>query len=309
MIKKGQHKLPLFYIFEYVRYHMEKSGILNVRLTDISSTMLITLYCRSLESQSPDPVLCDPKAVEITSALNALLARSNDRMYRELYKGNLDRRLVTFISLRAKEFDEYARDFLSRNPGGAIVNLGCGLDTRFWRIDDGKMVFYDLDLPEVIAIKKQLCGETERYSMIASSVLDFGWMTHLKNHGGRPFLFLAEGLFMYLEEKNVRELVIKLQSDFPGSELVCEVANESVTHGWLKNALNAKMRGQFHLGRGATFLSGIKDSMDIEGWSPGIKFLDEWSYFDANERKLGILNLIGKIPWMRRVQWTARYRL
>jgi len=288
---------------------MENSGLFDVKISDISSTMLITLYCRALESRSRNPIIEDTEAVRIADAINSRLAGSEDRLYRELAQGKLDRKLVMFISLRARRCDDYARAFLLNNPAGTIVNLGCGLDTRFWRIDDGKMSFYDLDLPEVIEIKRKLCREAERYHVIASSVLDYNWLTMLKNRVNGPVLFLAEGLFMYLEKKDVRELVLKLQSSFPGSELVCEVVNESMVHGWLKGAMDMRMHKQLHVGAGATFLSGIRDGKEIESWSPGITMMDEWSYFDSIEKKLGPVRFFGKIPWMRKVQWTIHYKL
>jgi methyltransferase (TIGR00027 family) len=288
---------------------MERSELLEVKITDISSTMLLTLYCRAMESLSSDPVINDPEAVRITTALNSLLANSSDRMYKDLGEGKLNRKLMLFISLRAQKFDDYARAFLMSNPAGTIVNLGCGLDTRFWRIANGKMSFYDLDLPEVIELKKKLCKETERYHMIASSVLDYDWLSLLKNKVTGPVLFLAEGLFMYLEKNDVKELVLKLQSGFPGSELVCEVVNESVAHGWLKGLMDMRMHGQLHVGGEVTFLSGIRNGKEMENWSSGIKLMDEWSYFDSTEKKLGWLRFFGRIPWMRRVQWIAHYRL
>jgi methyltransferase (TIGR00027 family) len=288
---------------------VENPGLYDVKITDVSSTMLLTLYCRAMESQSPDPVISDPEAVRITTALNSRLAHSSDRMYRELAEGKLNRKLTLFISLRAKKFDEYTRAFLVSNPGGTVVNLGCGLDTRFWRIANSKVNFFDLDLPEVIELKRKLCKETEHYHMIASSVLDYEWISRLKSHVNGPVLFLAEGLFMYLERNDVKELVLKLQSDFPGSELACEVVNESVAHGWLKGLMNMRMHGQLHVGGGATFLSGIKNGREMESWSPGIRLMDEWSHFDSTEKKLGWVRFFGKIPLMRRVQWIAHYRL
>lgn len=288
---------------------MENSGLFDVKISDISSTMLLTLYCRAMESQSRDPVIHDPEAVRITTALNSLLARSSDRMYKDLGEGKLNRKLMLFISLRARRFDDYARAFLVSNPGGTIINLGCGLDTRFWRIDNGVMSFYDLDLPEVIELKRKLCKETERYHMIASSVLNYEWISLLKSQVNGPVLFLAEGLFMYLEKNDVRELVLKLQSGFPGSELVCEVVNESVAHGWLKGLMDMRMHKQLHVGGEATFLSGVKNGKEMESWSPGIRLMDEWSYFDSTEKRLGPARFIGAIPWMRRVQWTVHYKL
>ncbi len=288
---------------------MENSGLFDVQISDISSTMLVTLYCRVMESRSRHPVLHDPEAVRITSVLDGILAGSEDRLYRDLARGRLDKKLTVFISLRARRFDDYSRTFLSDNPGGTVVNLGCGLDTRFWRIDDGKLSFYDLDLPDVIAIKRKLCKETGRYHMIASSVLDYTWIRQLGNLSTGPFLFLAEGLIMYLPKSDVRELISKLHSAFPGSELVCEVVNQWVVQGWLKWAMNMRMHKQLHVGGAAAFLCGIRDGKEIESWSPGIRLMDEWSYFDSAEKKLGPARLMGAIPGMRRLQWVVRYKL
>lgn len=279
-----------------------------VNLSDVSSTMLLTLYCRSMESRSKDPILHDPMAVDITSRLNPLLAAAPERLYRDLAAGKVNRKMAVFITLRAKRFDQYAHDFLEKAPGGTIVELGCGLSTRFWRADNGQVNFYDLDLPEVIRIRRKFVSEADRYRMIRSSVLDYGWMQQLHEHGG-PFLFLAEGLFMYLPKNNVKDLVAKLAAEFPGCELVCEMVNAVMISGLGKGALRVKMQGQTHVGRGATFLCGIKDGREMEGWAPGAKLLDEWSHFDSNEKKLGWVRLYGKIPSMRRVQWTVHYRL
>ncbi|MCX6005468.1 MAG: class I SAM-dependent methyltransferase, partial [Chloroflexi bacterium] len=223
--------------------------------------------------------------------------------------GKIDKNLVVHISLRAKKYDEYVHNFLKNSPYGAIVNIGCGLDTRFWRIDNGKTNFYDLDLPEVIEIKKKLCQEEERYHMIPSSVLDYTWMTDILESNKGPFLFIAEGVFMYLNRQDVVALVLELQKQFPGSELACEVVNDLWLRKPMKAFLNVKMQKQFHLGRGATFNFGIKDSKEMESWGSGIKFLDDWSYFDSHEKKLGWLQFLGKIEAFRKTQWTVHYKL
>ncbi|MFA5003435.1 MAG: class I SAM-dependent methyltransferase [Methanolinea sp.] len=125
------------------------------RIADVPATALVTLYCHALESQSEDPVLDDPKAVEITTELNRILSQSKNHLDRMLVSGKIDRNLVIHIALRARHYDEYAGEFLARHPGGVIVNIGCGLDSRFLRIDNGSVIFYDLDLPEMIDLKKR----------------------------------------------------------------------------------------------------------------------------------------------------------
>jgi O-methyltransferase involved in polyketide biosynthesis len=275
---------------------------------DVAATSLVTLYCHALETLSDNPVLTDPKSVEITTELNKTLSHSAQPLKKALVAGTLDRNLVVHIAIRAKKYDEYARDFLLAFPDGVVVNIGCGFDSRFLRIDNGRVVFYDLDLPEIIAIKKKFLPETDRYHIIASSVLDYDWMTPVLQHNG-PFLFMAEGVFMYLDGKDVRSLVLEIQKKFRGSELVCEVENSFWLGPLPKKMLEYKLQHQFHLGKGAMFRSGIRDSREMEQWQSGIQFLDEWSYFDSDEKKLGWLRLLRHIGWIRKTQWTVHYRL
>ena len=276
-------------------------------LSDVSATMLLTLYARAKESQSANPILVDEKAVELFEQLKPLAAQADGELYRKVVEGDLPETLNQTMSLRAHHFDQQCRDFLRRYPDGAIVNLGCGLDTRFFRLDDGRLHLIDLDLPDVIALKRQLLPETERYQMIASSVLDFGWMDELD--GERPYLFLAEGLFMYLPLDDVKALVLALQDRFPGCELVCEVFNSSWLHGWRGKMMKRKLQNNMSMGAGAMFQTGIADSDSMERWRGGICFLDDWSFVDADEPKLGALRLMRHWAMFRKLQWVVHYRL
>ena len=288
---------------------MNQTELFDIRMSDVSETSLLTLYCHALESQSKDPIISDPKAVEIMRAVNQELSKSKNRLHKRMVKGKIDKRMVVHIAIRAKRYDEYILEFLKSSPDGVVVNIGCGLDSRFSRIDNGRVRFYDLDLPDVIGIKRRFVEETDRYHFIPSSVLDYDWMTPLLQTGGGPFLFIAEGVFRYLHREDVKSLVLELQSRFPGSELVCEVFNDLLLKGALKGLVNFKMRKELHLGKDATFHFGIRGGREMEEWNPGIMFLDDWSYFDSKEAKLGWLRLLGRVGLFRKTQWTVHYRL
>ena len=279
-----------------------------LELGDVSATSLVTLFCRAVESESDDAILDDPKAVEVAAALRPALAQSADRLGKRLAAGNVDGGLAVHIALRAKRYDEYVRSFLDRAPEGVVVSMGCGMDSRFGRIDNGRVRFFDLDLPPVIDLKSRFFEETDRYRLVPGSVLDHEWMDRLDEREG-PFLFVAEGVFMYLEERDVRALVLELQKRFPGSELLCEVFNSRWLSGPWKAMMERKMRRRAGFGEGATFRFGIRDSGELERWGDGIELLDDWSYFDADEKKLGSLRLLRRIDLVRKTQWTVHYRL
>ena len=275
---------------------------------DIAATSLITLYCHAIETRSDNPILADPKSAEIAAELDKTLSRSEQPLAKALVAGTLDKNLVIHIAIRAKKYDAYVQEFLARHPDGVVVNIGCGLDSRFLRTDNGRVTVYDLDLPEIIAIKKVFFQESGRYRLIASSVLNYGWMEQVREHAG-PFLFMAEGVFMYLDGDDVRSLVLEIKKIFPGSELVCEVENAFWLGPLTKKMVAYKLQHQFHLGKDAVFRSGILDSREMEQWGSGIRFLDEWSYFDSDEKKLWWARLLRHIDWIRRTQWTVHYRL
>ncbi len=282
---------------------------LEAQVSNVSTTAFITLYARALESQRPNPILSDPGAVQLAETLRPMLAASDRALCRKLADDDLPSLLIATMALRGRRMDAYARDFLARHEGGTVVNLGCGLDTRFQRIDDGRVVVVDLDLPPMIALKRTLLAEGPRYHFLAASVLDFAWMNSLPALAPPPYLFIAEGLFMYLPADDVRSLVVTLRRRFPGSELVCEVFNSFWLRPRMKRIVDRKLKRQFAFGDDNTFQSGLDDSDSMEAWDTGIRLLDEWSYFDDGEPKLGALNLMRHVPLLRKTQWTVHYAL
>ncbi|NES83941.1 MAG: class I SAM-dependent methyltransferase [Moorea sp. SIO2B7] len=286
----------------------------NYQLRDVAATSLLTLYSRAIENNSKEPIILDPLAVEITEKLNSQFSDSNNKLYRKLSQGNLidnffNQTLVVYIALRAKQYDQYTRNFLKRYPDGIVVNIGCGLDTRFHIIDNGKVTFYDLDLPEIITLKKKLLAETERYHFISSDVLNYNWVEKIIEQKNKSCLFIAEGVFMYLPEEQVKSLVLKLQSTFPGSELVAEVFNDFWLREPFTKIIDWKLQKELQLGDKVTFKFGIQDSNELEKWNPGIKFIDEWSYLDEQEKKLGWLRIFKSFELFRKGIWTVHYQL
>ena len=280
----------------------------SIELSDVGATSLTTLYCRALESSSDSPVLSDPFAVALTRQLDPILRSSNAPLHRQLVERKVDSQLAVYVAMRARRFDAYAREFTERHPEGVIVNLGCGFDTRFHRIDDGKLRLFDLDRSEVIQKKRQLLSESDRYRFIEASVLDKGWMTELPSPG-IPALFLAEGLFMYLPLAGVKSLVLGLQEKFPGSELVAEVFSTRWLSPWLKWSIDWKLRRKFCFGKEARFLSGLRESSDMERWGAGIEFIDQWCALDEREPKIGIPRALRHFEFFRKVNWVVHYRL
>jgi len=287
---------------------MRNIKLFSKEITNVSSTMLMTLYCRALESKSERPILKDPKSEEIVDVINDELRKSSSKLARKLSSGKVRNEMRVHIAIRTKQYDKYANEFLEKYPDGIIVNLGCGLDTRFHRIDNGQLTLYDLDLPEVIDLKRTLLPEEARYKYLGCSVLDHSWIDVVKANG-KPVLFIAEGLFMYLPQVEVENLVLKLSSLFEDSVLLCEIVNKKYTKGFYKKMVEFKMNKEQKFGDNVTYEFGLTNSYELEKLSPTIKVMDEWAYLDSNEDKLGWLRLFKNMKVFRATQWTARYKL
>jgi len=257
----------------------------NQDLSGVPETMLVTLYLRAMESQRPDALLKDEKAVELVTRMSYDFDRVRQIPLSEA------NRLV--IILRNRELDRYARDFLARHPDAVVVHIGCGLDSRFERVDNGRVEWYDLDLPDVIELRRKLIGdERERYHLLACSVLEDAWLDTVSALRPRPFLFLAEGVFMYFEGAQVKSLVLMLRDHFPGAELVFD--SYSPLHAWVSNLQTSTSKIRIRI------RWGIWRGQEIESWGDGIHLLDEWGFFDRPEPRLA------HIRWMRQIEAAAR---
>jgi O-methyltransferase involved in polyketide biosynthesis len=276
---------------------------------DVTETGMLTFFCHVIESRRSDPILLDEKANEIGRQLIPVFENSTSRLLRDLAKGKVKEELVVHINLRAKRYDEYAVSFLVENPDGMIVNIGCGMDSRFHRIDNGRVTFFDLDLPDMIEFKRHFYKENDRYHLVAASVFEAAWMDRVKKIGKRPVLFMAEGVFMYLDPVKVKDLVLKLQARFLGSELVCEVVTELFTRKPWNRMVALKLNKQVGVGKGAAFVFGVRNSRAMETWNSGIEYLDDWSYFDTRHPRLGWVGIMGKMKFLRNTQYTVHYRL
>ena len=280
----------------------------DLHLDAVSETLFLPLYALALEFRTDHPILVDNEVVALTEKLNTAFRGSDKRIFRRLAKGRLPKTLVTTLALRIRRYDQYIRAFLYREPGGIVINLGCGLDDRRRRVDNGEVRWYDLDLPEVIALRRRFLNETDRCRFTASSVLDFTWLDDLPDEPGRRFLFVAEGLFMYLPQDGVRTLVVNLLHRRPGAELVAEVAHRRIVR-MMRRFARGKLRRQFGLSEDVVYRFGLEDSREMEGWAPGLACIGEWTYFDDAEPKLGWIRLFAKWSLFRQAQWTVHYRL
>jgi O-methyltransferase involved in polyketide biosynthesis len=237
-------------------------------LKDIQKTLLLPLWGRAKLSKMGNPVLNDPKAVEIVDRMTGYDFESIQKIFTDFFN-------VGWIT-RAKMFDETIRDFLSVHPEAVIVNLGAGLDTTYFRVDNGRLRWYDLDLPDVIAVRKKLIPEDSRYKCIAVSLFDPAWTGEIQA-GVDNTLFLAGGVLYYFPEGEVKGLFRLLADNFPG----CEAVFDTVSEIGLA-VVNKGLRAAGH-DESAFLKWGLSDAQTLCRWDPRIEVLEEYPLFSRLE--------------------------
>ncbi len=269
-----------------------------MNLSDVSKTAIVTLRSRVIESEKIRHMIADPMA---RFCLDKILSLASGQDHEQILKRKLSSVLTLHIALRARKYDSIVNRYITENPGCIVINLGCGFDTRYWRINNRDCEYIELDLPEVIELKKDILGEKLCYELLGISVLDTSWIDLITKKSVRNILLAAEGLFMYLEKKDVIDLFRVFATRFFRSQMVLEVVTEKYTRGFWKRMAEIKMNRELGLKAGSSYNFGIKDAHELETFADGIKVIDEWSYFEDPDIRPLILKYLG----LPRTQWTV----
>jgi len=184
-----------------------------VDLTGVPETLLWTLFTRADEARKPDSVLPDPLAIEVVERIDYPFA---ERFGRSGWRAR-------WQALRARRFDTEIRRFIAARSGATVVALGEGLETQFWRVDDGRVRWVTVELPEVLALQRQLLPESPRRRAISRSALDLAWLDEI---AGPDVLVTALGLLMYFERDQADRLIVRVAERLTGGAMVFDTVPE-----------------------------------------------------------------------------------
>jgi O-methyltransferase involved in polyketide biosynthesis len=265
-----------------------------VDLGNVQKTLLLPLWGRAMETRKSSPLLVDETAVNIMNQVDFDFAKIG---------ANMSRLTQAAWILRSRHVDATIRDFLRNHPAGTIVNIGCGLDTTFERVDNGSLLWYDLDLPDVIDLRRKFIPESERRTYIASSFLEPEWLRQIKDDDG--ILFIAAGVFYYFTENEIRAFITHLADTFPGSELLFDACSE----------YGVKIANKMVIQRGgldekSNLTWGLDQPETLETWDPRFKIIGTHFYFKENRKILPFyIWLIGTFSDSKRIQYMVRLKL
>lgn len=219
-------------------------------LGEVQETLLIPLYARACDAASPRPVLGDRRARELVDAIDYDFSG---------FGGSS----LSGSVFRSSIFDGWVARFLREHPAGTVVELGTGLNTRFDRLDNGQVQWFDLDLADAIALRRRFFRDSGRYKMLAGSVVDTEWFDEVAAAPG-PYLFISEAVLIYLSNDEVHRVVVQVSQRFPGSLIAFDTAGKRMVSNQDDNRSLAQVSAR---------LQWICDNpRDLERW--GLELLD-----------------------------------
>ncbi len=267
-----------------------------VRLTKEKETYLATLYGKAMDAAAERPILGDRLAAEAVARIDY-----------DFTKLKLPRGADISLPMRALHFDRWTRAFLAANPDSTVLHLGCGLDTRVFRIDPGPGVrWFDVDFPDVIALREKLYPERAGYRRVGTSVTDLAWLDAVP--ADRPVMAVAEGLLMYLPEQDGLALLRRLTERFPSGQIAFDAYTRAMVR--LVSRLAAVRGAKVEL------VWGVGDPRELEKDVPGLRLVEDVSFLTMPELvdrlakgrvSRAISGVMGRLAFFRRLVRHLRY--
>ncbi len=243
-----------------------------IQLDNVSETLWIPLFGKAIESKRPYRLINDKKAVEIANK-----ACEIDPTLHKWWKG-LSLESQALMIWRNEAIDKFVNDFISKFPNGTIVNLGAGLCTRYERLNNDKITWIELDLPQVKEVWNLFNEETTKHQYWTDNIFEEKWIQKIKQISSHNVLFIAEGLFMYFSEAEVKSIFKMIISNLSNSFMILEGYSKFVLkrpHPDVRKTEAKKFKNPW----------GIKTGKDFEKWFPEISHIEDL-YFLENKKAL-----------------------
>ncbi|GLY72012.1 class I SAM-dependent methyltransferase [Actinoallomurus iriomotensis] len=258
---------------------------LRVELTGVPQTLLWNLYHRAAEARRPDGLLDDPRAVELVDAIDFPFERFGEPA------------MAQWHALRVLCFDRAVRRFMTAHPGGTVVALGEGLETQFWRVDDGRVRWLTVDLPETVEVRRRLLpDDPPRRRTLAGSALDLAWTDEVDADEG--VLISTQGLLMYLQPDEVRSLIAACAERFPGGTLVFDAVPHFMAERSRRGGMNP---GAAYQAPAWHWSLDPGEHRKVLEYSPKISGVRDLPY-PRGRGLLTIAPLVGRIPLIRKLR-------
>ena len=269
------------------------SNKISIELGPLQRTLFLPLWARARETKKEMPLLIDSKAVEIIESV--------DYDFSTLNKSLEEINLISWIS-RCRKYDEIINRFIIANPFGTIVNIGCGLDTYYERAINNSAHWFELDLPDVIDLRRKFFSETSTRKFIPESFLKTDWFNQIELKG--EVLFISAGVFCYFEEVEIRGFLVNVADRFPSSELLFDVTSDQGVK--IANGIIAKTG----LDPNSFMKWALKNKEVILSWDRRFKLIGSYYTFKQKNLNLNFRNRIrGAISDFLNIQYLLHLKV
>lgn len=248
-----------------------------ITLSGVPETMLQTVYARAKESRGRGAIR-DLKAEEIIGRLDY-----------DFSLADKDAAMHSGVIARTIVLDRLVGEYLAAHSGATVMNLACGLDTRCYRMQ-GYAHWYNLDLPETIAVREALLPESGSISQLAMPAMD-DWGAAVEGPSG-PALVIIEGLTMYLTQVDVQRIFAVIAGRFPAATVFTETMNPMVVKRFKEKSIE---------GSKAKFTWGVKDGRALAALLPGFRLAGEHCLTEGMAAFVPIYRLLDKLPLIRNI--------
>ncbi len=229
---------------------------MDIQFGDIQETALVTLAIRASETARENPRIRDEKAAEIIRTLGVDVSKYDPFLSHE---GVVARTIMFADALRA---------LIAEHPDALCINLGCGFDDKFSQVDNGRITWYDVDLPDQIAVRRKVYDDRPRCTMLDGDALDGAWTKALP--AAEAVIIVMEGVLEYFTKEQTATCLHMLCDSFEHGWLLAEmnsmfIVKHSKQHDAIKNT-------------NATFKWGTESGEEFVELEPRLQLVEEHSY-------------------------------
>ncbi|MBQ2654973.1 MAG: class I SAM-dependent methyltransferase [Methanobrevibacter sp.] len=249
-----------------------------MNLEGVEKTMLLTLFAKAQHSQEKNHKFYDSKAIEVISKIDY-----------DFTMAEKDRKMKMGVIGRTIVLDEMVSQYIKKHPHSTIVNIASGMDTRFNRLDNGLIRWYNIDLENSANFRLKYIEDHERVKTLAYSAMDEKWADEIKIESGNV-LFIIEGLTMYLQENEVSDILKIISENF----FNCTVFVEIMPPSSVKNTKEISVEET-----NSKFTWGVQKGYELLSLNPNFKWIRDVNLFDGVNKYKPIFRLLTWIPMIR----------
>ncbi len=230
-----------------------------MNLEGVEKTMLLTLFAKAKHSQEKNHQFYDSKAIEVIKKVDYDFSKAEkDRL---MQMGTIARTIV---------LDEMVGDYIKEHPDCTIVNIASGMDTRFNRLDNGRINWYNVDLESSVNYRLKYIEDADRVKTLAYSAMDPGWAEEIRIR--KDVLFIVEGLTMYLNQKDVADIINIIEANFDK----CTIFMEIMPPISVKNTKEESVEDT-----NAKFIWGVEKGHELTKFNHNLKWIKDVNLFDG----------------------------